>query len=110
MDKNIGFDPNNFSNEEKMKLKARLDDGEDPDGCKVFKLKARKNDKKKKYMSPEWKMGSNIAQYFGNIAIKRHFLVKPVIFKVFFSTKQPHECFCVWCQMKGIFLEIYFTQ
>ena len=93
MDKNIGFDPNKLSNEEKMKLKARLDDGEDPDGCKVFKLKARKKDKKKKYMSPEWKIGSNIAQYFGNIAIKRHFLVKPVIFKVFFQPNNHMNAF-----------------
>ena len=44
MDPNISFDPNKLSNEEKVKLKARLEltyDGEDPDGCKVFKLKAR---------------------------------------------------------------------
>ena len=69
MDPNISFDPNKLSNEEKVKLKARLEltyDGEDPDGCKVFKLKARKKDKKKKYMSPEWKIGSNIAQHFSN--------------------------------------------
>ena len=85
MDKNIGFDPNKLSNEEKMKLKARLDDGEDPDGCKVFKLKARKKDKKKKNMSPEWKIGSNIAQYFGNIAIKRHFWSNLSYSKYFFN-------------------------
>ena len=69
MDQNISFDPNVLNYAEKTKLKDRLElihDGEDPDGCKVFKLKARKKDKKKKYMSPEWKIGSKIAQYFGD--------------------------------------------
>ena len=62
MDSNISFDPNKLSNKEKIFLKAKLDltyDEDDPDGCKVFKLKARNN------VYPQWKIWETIWRRFG---------------------------------------------
>ena len=58
-------------------MKAKLElayDGEDPDGCKVFKLKSRKwstitkignNRKSVNYKVPQWCIGSTIRRHFG---------------------------------------------
>ena len=77
MDSNISFDPTKLSDTEKAFLKAKLDihtyDEEDPDGCKVFKLKSRKkyttkignNRKSVNYKVPTWWIGSTIGRHFG---------------------------------------------
>ena len=77
MDSNISFDPTKLSDTEKAFLKAKLDihtyDEEDPDGCKVFKLKSCKkyttkignNRKSVNYKVPQWCIGSTIRRHFG---------------------------------------------
>ena len=72
MNPNISFDPNILSDKEKTFLKAKLEltyDGEDPDGCKVFNLKAREkgsHKRKRKYWYKTWSITNMVAKYFGN--------------------------------------------
>jgi hypothetical protein len=68
MDPNISFDPNVLNSAEQCVLKdnvRKIYDAPDPDGCLVFKMKARKKKKKVKYPPGERKIGVEFAVYFG---------------------------------------------
>ena len=106
MDPNISFDPNVLNSAEQCVLKdkvRKIYDAPDPDGCLVFKMKARKKKKKVKYPPGEWKIGVEFAVYFG--ATERAFNPASIAYSLHHSVplyKQSnidvsHSCGYVLC-------------